>query len=66
MLNICTKFRENISKGFRIIERTQFVFVKNEGGVTVLNLVHRLMKISHWISNLLGGHDFFTKMFKGA
>ena len=24
MLYICTKFRENISKGFRVIERTLF------------------------------------------
>ena len=26
MLNICTKFQENISKGFRIIEQMHFVY----------------------------------------
>ena len=47
MLYICTKFSENILKGFRVIERTRlpiFKFskennsVKNVGGVTVLIL----------------------------
>ena len=47
MLYICTKFNENISKGFRVIERTRlpiFNFskgnnsVKNVGGVMVLVL----------------------------
>ena len=26
MLYICTKFQENISKGFRVIERLQFLY----------------------------------------
>ena len=26
MLNICTKFQENISKDFRVIEQMQFVY----------------------------------------
>ena len=26
MLNICTKFQENISNGFRFIERMRFVY----------------------------------------
>ena len=40
----CTKFQENISKGFRIIERTHTeiykgaLFHKNVGGVTLLVL----------------------------
>ena len=44
---ICTKFHENISKGFRVTELTQFLIskfskghhsVKNVGGVMVLVL----------------------------
>ena len=41
---ICTKFQENISKGFRVIERTRTeifigaLFHKHVGGVTVLVL----------------------------
>ena len=47
MLYICTKFHENISKGFRVTELTQFLIskfskghysVKNVGGVLVLVL----------------------------
>ena len=47
MLYICTKFHENILKGFRVIERTRFpIFkfskrnnsVKNVSGVMVLVL----------------------------
>ena len=45
MLYICTKFHENISKGFRVTERTQFLIskfskrhrsVENIGGVMIL------------------------------
>ena len=47
MVNICTKFHENILKGIKVIEQTQFSKVKiskghnsikNVGGVTVLVL----------------------------
>ena len=47
MLSICTKFHENISKGFRVTELTQFFYIKifkgapfrkNVGGVMVLVL----------------------------
>ena len=46
MLYICAKFRENISNGIKVIERTQFLYgklprgiiPKNVGGVTVVNL----------------------------
>ena len=41
VLYISTKFHENISKGFKVIERTQFqgkLFSKNEGGIVVLVL----------------------------
>ena len=44
MLYICTKFQENISKGFRVIEQTYTkistgaYFHKNVGGVAVLVL----------------------------
>ena len=47
MLYICTKFHENISKGFRVTELTQFLiskfskrhrFVENIGGVMILVL----------------------------
>ena len=43
-LYICTKFQENISKDFRVIERTHTeiykgaLFHKNEGGVMVIVL----------------------------
>ena len=61
MLYICTKFHENIKKGFRVIERTRFpIFkfskgnnsIKNVGGVMVLvlcllsNVVLYLYKVS--------------------
>ena len=29
MLNICTKFHENIFEGFKVTERTQFSYEKN-------------------------------------
>ena len=38
---ICTKFNENISKGFKVIEGTQFprgIMSKNVGGAMVLVL----------------------------
>ena len=47
MLYICTKFHENISKGFRVTELTQFLIskvskrhrsVENIGGVMILVL----------------------------
>ena len=47
MLYICTKFRENISKGFKVFEQTRFQKLKfskgnnsinNENGVMVLVL----------------------------
>ena len=49
MLNICTKFQENISKSFRVIERMRFEYcnmqrgiidysVKNVGGVMVCSV----------------------------
>ena len=47
MLYICTQFHENISKGFRVTELTQFLIykfskghhsLKNVGGVMVLVL----------------------------
>ena len=47
MLYICTKFHENISKGFRVTELTQFLIskfskghhsVKHVGGIMVLVL----------------------------
>ena len=47
MLYICTKFNENISKGFRVTELTQFLIskisrrhhsVENIGGVMILIL----------------------------
>ena len=47
MLYICTKFHENISKGFRVSELTQFLIskfskrhrsVENIGGVMILVL----------------------------
>ena len=46
MLNSCTKFQENVSKGFRVIERMRCILkfakghnsVKNVGGVMVLVL----------------------------
>ena len=47
MLYICTKFHENISKGFRVTELTQFLIskiskghhsVNNVGGLVVLVL----------------------------
>ena len=47
MLYICTKFQENISKGFRVTELTQFLIsnfskrhrsVENIGGVLILVL----------------------------
>ena len=31
MLSICTKFQENISKGFRVIEKMQFVYLFPRG-----------------------------------
>ena len=43
-LYICTKFQENISKGFRVTKRSdtkmykRVLFHKNVGGVTVLIL----------------------------
>ena len=46
-LYICTKFQENISKGYRVIKRLNFVeftkghnSIKNVGGVTVRCSVH--------------------------
>ena len=47
VLYICTKFHENISKGFRVTELTQFLvskfskrhrFIENIGGVMILVL----------------------------
>ena len=47
MLYICAKFRESISNGIKVIERTQFLYgklqrgiipQKNVGGVTIFNL----------------------------
>ena len=44
ILYTCTKFQENISKGFRVIKRTHTEIskghnsIKNVGGVTVLVL----------------------------
>ena len=42
MLYICTKFRENVTKGYRVTERASFSkrhnSVKNVGGVAILNL----------------------------
>ena len=66
MLYICTKFHENISKGFRVTELTQFLTskfskrhrsVENIGGVMILVLntisdhVLYLYKVS-WVSEL--------------
>ena len=46
-LYICTKFQENISKGYRVIKRLNFVkftkghnSIKNVGGVMVLSSMH--------------------------
>ena len=38
MLNICTKFQENVSKGLRVIKDTEIwhYSVKNVGGIMVL------------------------------
>ena len=46
MLYICTKFREIISNGIEVIERTRFlngklqrgIITQNVGGVTIFNL----------------------------
>ena len=54
MLYICTEFHENISKGFRVTELTQFLIykfskghhsIKNIGGIMVLVLCYCLMKL---------------------
>ena len=48
MLYICTKFHENISKGFRVTELTQFLIskfskghhsIKNVGGIMIMVLI---------------------------
>ena len=36
MLYICTKFQENISKGFRVIERMRFVYRNFQRGIFLL------------------------------
>ena len=35
MLNVCTKFHENISKGFRVIEPMRFVYCNLLRGITL-------------------------------
>ena len=35
MLSICTKFQENISKGFRVIERMRSVYRNLQSGITL-------------------------------
>ena len=54
MLYICTKFQENISKGFRVTELTQFFIskfskrhrlVENIGGVMTLVLITFLIML---------------------
>ena len=55
MFYICAKFREIISNGIKVIERTLFlygklqrgIFTENVGGVTVVNLC------------TLSGHEFY-------
>ena len=60
MFYICTKFHENISKGFRVFERTRFpkfIFskgnnsVKNVGGVMVLVLC-LLSNVAFYLYNI--------------
>ena len=68
MLYICTKFHENISKGFRVTELTQFLTskfsnghhsVKNVGGVMVLVLCLKP-------DNALYLYKFHENIYKGV
>ena len=43
MLYICTKFHENISKGFRVTELTQFLIAKFSKGRHSINIVGGVM-----------------------
>ena len=43
MLNICTKFKKNISKGVRVIERLRFVYWKFSNGHNSVHSVGGVM-----------------------
>ena len=84
MLYICSKFYENISKAFRVIELTWFPELNFQRGFILSKLLvelhflicgHCLMMLYFCTkfheniskdSELLSGHDFRTKIFKGA
>ena len=75
MLYIYTKFPENISKGFKVIEWI-LKAGQNAGGfmffywaaysLTMLYICSKFCENISKLSELLSGHDFPTKIFKGA
>ena len=54
MLYICTKFHENIKKGFRVIERTRFLIIKfSKGNKSVKNIDGVMLLVLCLLSTLL-------------
>ena len=62
MLNICTKFKENISKGFRVIVRMRFANEQNSVK-TVGNVM--MLVLSELSDNALYLYQVLPKYFKG-
>ena len=52
MFYICTKFRENIPKGFRVIERTRFLLKFTKG----LNSLNNVSEITVIVFCMLSDH----------
>ena len=69
MLYICTKFHENISKGFRVTELTQFVISKSSKRLHFLIMLYICTKCHESISKgfrVMEGLDFqYSKFSKG-
>ena len=69
--DICTKFREEMFYCSKVIDRKCFPYSKISKGNNSIKNVGRVMvlisvpKISLSLSELLTGHDFHTKIFKG-
>ena len=68
MFHICTKFRENVSKRFKLSKEHNSI--KNVFNLFTLPygdmFVPSFTKISKRVSELLRGHYFSIKIFRGA
>ena len=67
VLYICSKFRENISKSFRDIERTQFPYINVRRGIIPSKMKEelRFLVSSHCLMVLYVCTKFYKNISKG-